>query len=354
MALLQQQNAATAASPKREAPMQRLSRNAVAKPPRSIEFAATPTQDFFLVRSPLRGMENAVSKPSGSKDFGAAPTLENDQVVFFSESKQTMAIQQQQNVTAASTKRKAPMRRLSRNLSAVSARNLKKSCLGEQENAVSKPAGSIKFSAAPKPPVSIDVAAAPTLENDKVAFCTEIEQTTALHQQQHQQQNATAFCPKREALVRRLSRNLSTMYARNLKKSPLGRKKNCVSKPVGRKQFSVTPKPPASIQFSAAPTLENDEVACCSEIEQTKALQQQQNATAFYPKREALMRRLSRNLSAVCTRNLVKKKRCQSVRKLFVAATVVAVPSDWGADTAVGCVVAGFGTTDLGTVAQPF
>jgi hypothetical protein len=164
MALQQQQNA-TAASPKMETPMRRLSRNAVAKPPRNIEFAAAPTPEyFFLVRSPLRGKKNAVSKPSGSKDFGAAPTLENDQVVFFPESEQTMAFQKQQNVTTVSPKREVSMGKLSRHLSAVSARNLKKSLLRGKKNAVSKRSGSKGF-AASSPGSTQFAAVAPTPAN---------------------------------------------------------------------------------------------------------------------------------------------------------------------------------------------
>jgi hypothetical protein len=75
MALPQQQNA-TEAYPRREAPMQRLSRN----------------QPENLLKSSLREKKNAVSKPSGSIAFAAAPTLENDQRSNVSGSGQTMAL----------------------------------------------------------------------------------------------------------------------------------------------------------------------------------------------------------------------------------------------------------------------
>jgi hypothetical protein len=58
---------------------------------------------------------------------------------------QIMALEQQQNATAASSKREAPMRRLSRELFPETARNLEKSPLGGKKNLVSKPTGSIEF-----------------------------------------------------------------------------------------------------------------------------------------------------------------------------------------------------------------
>jgi hypothetical protein len=130
---------------------------------------------------------------------------------------QTMALQhQQQNATTTSPRREAHLRKLSRDLLAVSARNLKKVRLGEKENTVSKPSRSIEFAVAPKPPANIQFAADLTLENDKVASCSEIEQTTS---------------PTKEALIRRLSRNLLAVSTMNLVKSQLGEKNKAVSKP---------------------------------------------------------------------------------------------------------------------------
>jgi hypothetical protein len=69
----------------------------------------------------------------------------------------TMVLQQQQNATASSPKTEAPMSRPSRHLSATSTKNILKSPLGGNKNAVSKTPGSIEF------------AASPTLENDQTS-----------------------------------------------------------------------------------------------------------------------------------------------------------------------------------------
>jgi hypothetical protein len=266
----------TAASPKMEAPMQRLSRNQSAN-----------------VLKPIVGeKKNAASKPPGNIEFAAAPTLENKQMSKFPERKVAVSSSIRQSDRAeverytsrrkvssrsgiqtspkrkapirrlskiperkvavstpirqwdcvdveryisgrevqsrpgiqASPKREAPMRRLSRSLSTMSARYLSKSSLGGKKNAVSKPSGS-----------------APTLENARRPIVSGSEQIMALPQQQ----NTTAACPKRDASMQRLSRNQSENHL----KPPLGEKKNAAS------------KTPGNIELTAAPTLENDQVA---------------------------------------------------------------------------------------------
>jgi hypothetical protein len=358
MALPQQQNA-TATSPKRDAPMQRLSRdqsanllksplgkkkNAVSKPPGSIEFAAAPTPEYLL-KSPLGEKKSKVSKPLGSKDFAAALTMENDQMANISGSKQTMALEQQQNVTTTSPKMEAPMLRLSRGKSA----NLVKPPLGNRKNAVSKPPGSIEFAPATapeyllksplgekknevsKPSGSKAFAAAPTMENDQMVNVSGSEQTIMALEQQ---QNATTTSPKREAPIRRLSLDLPAVSARNLKKSPRGEKRNAVFKTPGSIEFAGSsdpgerpdvkvsgkksscihvqstnsqwdraklerftsrregPRRPGA-QRQNAPKVQV--MALKQELaEYNLALQQEHNTTAASPQREAPMRRLSR------------------------------------------------------------
>ena len=89
------------------------------------------------------------TEPPGRKQIATAPNMENDQRSNASACEQTMEHLQQQNGTAASPKREAPMLRLSRDLpAAMSARNLKKSPRGEKKNMVSKPPGIIELAAA--------------------------------------------------------------------------------------------------------------------------------------------------------------------------------------------------------------
>jgi hypothetical protein len=232
-------------SPKRSAPVRRLHRNNEPNPPLGRIFCPFPEggrAELGKRRAQLERMKQELGKRSLELQAVAGQVMSL---------KQELA--EQTNVSTASTKREAHIRRLSRDqsailsrdlpavsarnvkksqvlsrdLPAVSARNVKKSPLGKKKkDLVSKPVGNIQFSAASKPPKSIQFFAAPSLENDEVAFCSEIEQTTALKQQQ----NATSLCSKREALMRRLSRNLSAVCARNIVKEPLGKKKNAVSK----------------------------------------------------------------------------------------------------------------------------
>jgi hypothetical protein len=195
---------------------------------------------------PLQQQQNATTASPQRRG------VETDQMSNVSEAEQTKGIQQQQNATAAS-----PIRRLFYN---ISARNILKSPLGKKKNAVSKIAG------------SKELAAGPSLETDQMPNVSEVEQTEALQQQK----NVTAVSPRRQ---------FHNFSARNLLKSPLGEKKNTVSKLLGRKGLAL------------APSLQTEPMSNGSETEQIVALQQHKNVTAASRQREPPMRRLSRKVS---------------------------------------------------------